>query len=396
MKPVKLPRVWIIHLGRLLLLSVGVLASGGLFLGTLFTPATVIAACAALPSTAGTAQVTLQLPTAGTYRVWVREQPATSSATSFYLQIADAGACSVSMGGAPLPAGVWSWVDYTGGQTANTENVTVTSGNHLVEFAGQSPSVLLDKVLLLSSTSCVPTGDGTNCTSAGVSSQEPSPGPSAAPVAVSSGQTQTVSGTINVTPTNLPAGVKDIHYFVDNEPVASPNIDTFGLSNGNHTIKITAKTKNGQSITQQRTINVDNPITFEQKLVYYYAANKGLAITLALLIILIPITWFVTYRYGLFRYIRTFMDNVRIYIDQTKSDIAQVPGLASPSLNEIPPEDLADRDPSGGMQSATNNPAISGEPILPLSNIPADWGVYNSRGQGESNDASSHPTETKL
>ncbi len=144
---------------------------GGLFicvvaigLGLLMSPPAARAACAALPAAKGTVTSSVNFTTAGTYRVWVRMLAPSSAASGVYLQVADAGACQVTVGRVALPANQLTWVDYQDGNVASKISVSVPAGTHQVVLAGLDDGVEVDRVLFLSDAACTPTGDGSNCT----------------------------------------------------------------------------------------------------------------------------------------------------------------------------------------------------------------------------------------
>ena len=138
-----------------------------------------LAACGSLPTNLGTDTISVGVPAAGTYRVWVRELAPSSASAGFYLQIADAGLCQAVMGSAQMAATTWTWVDYQNGALSNVVTVDLTAGSHTVELAGLHAGTLVDKLELVSDSSCIPTGFGTNCTQAAVTSPTPSPSVSA-------------------------------------------------------------------------------------------------------------------------------------------------------------------------------------------------------------------------
>jgi hypothetical protein len=128
------------------------------------------AACAALPNDKGNASTTISIPTNGTYRVWSRIMAPDTTNNSYLLQIDDT-TCNVVVGdSASIPANTWTWVDYSGGNTATKTNVTLTAGSHMLSMAGREAGVKLDRIELVADTACVPTGIGDNCAAVAVSS----------------------------------------------------------------------------------------------------------------------------------------------------------------------------------------------------------------------------------
>jgi hypothetical protein len=274
-------------------------------------PAPAQAACSALPSSKGTVSMTVSVPSAGTYRVWARELAPTTNANGFYLQIADAGACQVTMGDAVIPVNTWTWADYQNGAASSKVNVTLTAGNHTVVMAGLDDGVEVDKILLLSDTSCTPTGDGSNCTAAaatpaptpggggGGSTPAPTPTPIPLPSPGTSGSTTpiTVSKTISIP---VPGGASNAQCLIDGKSVSCASVDTTKLSDGNHTVEVKATDANGKPIDQKTTIKVQNQATLKDRVVAGVQKYRLPLIALAALIILIPIGLIAARHFGLF------------------------------------------------------------------------------------------------
>jgi hypothetical protein len=318
------------------------------------------AACGSLPSSLGTATLSVSVPSNGNYRVWVRELAPSTSTGGFYLQMADAGDCQITMGNAQVVANTWTWVDYQNANTGSPVNVTLTSGSHQVILAALNSGLELDKIELLSDTSCTPTGDGTNCTQAAVSSPTPSsnptsptPTPTAIPVSTggggsggSGGSTPIVSGQISIAPTNLPSDVTSVQYLVDGKPVASGSINTADLSDGKHTIEVKATTAGGKTIVQTSTINVKNHKTPEQQFVAAVQSHRIYVGLLAVLIILAPIVWFANYRFNLIEKLR----------QRVSPSPASVPSYAAPTATTSPTLSPTDSTPTGPVVYPDNFP----------------------------------------
>jgi hypothetical protein len=158
--------------------------------------APVEAACGSLPSSLGKVTLTLDVPASGPYRIWVRELAPTAGASGFYLQLADAGLCQVTMGSATIPVNTWTWVDYQNGNQASVVSATITAGSHTAVLSGLGHGTEIDKVELLSDSGCTPTGNGTNCTVTAVTATA-SPTASVSPT--------TSNSAVNGTPTASPA-----------------------------------------------------------------------------------------------------------------------------------------------------------------------------------------------
>ncbi len=133
-------------------------------LSTLRFPGTVRAAGCTIPDPDyGTDTLTLDVPAATTYNIWVRmEAPATTS-DSILLQV-DGTTCYSVGGNSSMTLNDWEWVDYQNGSTSDVMQATLSTGDHTLEFIGSETGVGVDEVLLISDPTCVPTGTGTNCT----------------------------------------------------------------------------------------------------------------------------------------------------------------------------------------------------------------------------------------
>jgi hypothetical protein len=319
--------------------ALGLFTLAAAVIGITSTPA--LAACSALPSTLGTVTLSVAVPATGSYRVWVRELAPSTSTGGFYLQIADAGVCQDTMGNATLAANTWTWVDYQNANPATPVSATLSGGSHQIVLAGLHSGVELAKIELLSDATCTPTGDGTNCTQAAVGTPAPTNSPTSSPVTVpvstgggsSSSNTTPVSGDINVTPTNLPSDVVSTQYFVDGKPVASGQIDTADLSNGKHTVEVIATTADGQKIIQTSVITVNNHKTWQQQLVAAFQSHRPEVVALAILIIALPLLWFINYRYG---FIGRLYRKLHPDPFAAVTPVAPVVGSPSSSLPSIP------------------------------------------------------------
>jgi len=146
----------------------------GVFVAASFVvsqPAPAQAACSALPSDKGQATFTVSIPSTGTYRFWAHMYSPSSGNNAMYLQV-DQAYCNITVGNSSSqPTGQFTWVDYQNGTTTNKIDMSLSAGNHTVILAGLDPSVGVDKVMFAADTSCVPSGDGSNC----VASATPTP-----------------------------------------------------------------------------------------------------------------------------------------------------------------------------------------------------------------------------
>jgi hypothetical protein len=152
-------------------------------------PQAVVAAACAPSGDYGTVSESVTVPTTGTYRIWSRLKTPVATNNSYMLEI-DGGTCYV-VGGANLTADTWTWVDYQNGTTSSKVDATLTSGAHSLKMYGNAPNVELDRVILTTDTSCVPTGTGDNCVTVAAT---PTPTPTSTP-------------TPTPTPTDVPGDV---------------------------------------------------------------------------------------------------------------------------------------------------------------------------------------------
>lgn len=135
------------------------------------------AACDSLPTDKGVVTMNVTVPATGNYRVWLRMKAPSAVQNGVYLQIADAGACRVTVGHVSTPANEWNWVDYQNGNAATKINANLTAGAHTIVLSGLDEGVLADKMLLLSNDTCTPTSDGTNCMTSSTPVPTPAPTP---------------------------------------------------------------------------------------------------------------------------------------------------------------------------------------------------------------------------
>ncbi len=118
------------------------------------------AACAG--SQYGSGSRNINVASSGTHRVWVRVMPATSTNNSFYLQV-DSGSCVDVGTTGTVSANQWTWVDYKNGNQSTKNDVSLTAGNHTLSVYGKAADLKIDRIILTTNTSCVPSDKGDNC-----------------------------------------------------------------------------------------------------------------------------------------------------------------------------------------------------------------------------------------
>lgn len=217
--------------GSAVIMSTGLWAS---------SPVSAQAACgttAAPPTTYGQVKQSLTVATAGTYRVWSRIKAPTTASNAYYFQI-DNGCTTIVGDSASIPPNVWTWVNYTGGNTTAYHDVTLTAGTHQLTYTGKEAGVLLDRVLFISDTSCEPKDTGDNCADAdGIS-----PSVAITSPAAGSGITKGSTLPINANATDNVAVTK-VEFYVDgtlkNTDVTAPygfTWDTSAATVATHTL----------------------------------------------------------------------------------------------------------------------------------------------------------------
>jgi hypothetical protein len=124
---------------------------------------TAAAACpATMPTDGGSATFTMSVPGTGAYSVWAHMYTTTETNDAVYMNV-DGAHCTL-VGNGKLPANQFTWVNYQDGNAASKISFTLDAGQHKFVVAGLDEGVAIDKVMLLSDTTCTPTGDGSNCT----------------------------------------------------------------------------------------------------------------------------------------------------------------------------------------------------------------------------------------
>ncbi|HSW85859.1 MAG TPA: hypothetical protein VLF79_04630, partial [Candidatus Saccharimonadales bacterium] len=134
----------------------------GLFLSKNILPASA-AACVPPATIYGTDTMSVSAPTTGTYNVWIRMLAPTATSNSIMLQV-DSSSCFNAGGSTSIPTNSWTWVNYQNGSSSQVMQIALTSGSHSLQLIGTTQGVEIDNILLLSDPNCVPTGNGSNCT----------------------------------------------------------------------------------------------------------------------------------------------------------------------------------------------------------------------------------------
>lgn len=129
------------------------------------------AACVAPATDYGTvSNLSVNITTAGTYRIWTRMAAANSSNNTYLLEV-DNNTC-FTVGGSTVPtyvsgatthfaSGISNWINQTSSGSAVSMSLGV--GTHTFELIGNAAGVVVDRLIVTSSTTCVPSGTGDNC-----------------------------------------------------------------------------------------------------------------------------------------------------------------------------------------------------------------------------------------
>lgn len=165
-----------------------VLASASALAVSQFNAAPVSAAvCASEPATAtGKSTISITVPATDDYTIWSRLKAPSTSPVEYKVYLD--GEC-FTIGQTALSANTLTWVDYENGSTSDKATVNLPAGTHTLVVTAGSPSLELDRVMLLSD-GCTPTGTGDNC-------QNDTTLPTASITAPTNGAT--VSGTTTIT-----------------------------------------------------------------------------------------------------------------------------------------------------------------------------------------------------
>ncbi len=240
----------IILLALVTILALAILLLPGLSKKSHFTAQ--VEAAIACPTTAptGTSTLTANVVATGDYSIWSRMQiPASNN--SFFLKI---DTTCYKIIGTSLPIGQWGWVNFENGTTAIRQNLT--AGNHTITIIGNETGVKVDRLILNTSQTCVPTDKGDNCSS----STDDLP---MATITLPANNAS-VNGLI---PLNANAtddlGVVKVEFFVDGSLVGADTTSPYSYSwnsttvpNGSHAVQARATDTKGQ-VGSSTTINVN-------------------------------------------------------------------------------------------------------------------------------------------
>lgn len=230
----------------------------GLALTPLLWSQTSAAACQAPNADYGSVSVNLTIPATATYRIWTRMKAADTTNNTFALEV-DSGNC-YKVGGAGVPSGAWTWVDYQNGSSASKTEMSLTQGAHSLKLIGVQPGVQVDRIIAVSDLACVPTGmTGDDC-----NKQDDTTAPTVSITAPAADAT--VSGTTAITANaSDDTSVARVEFYANSALLATDsslpyayNWDTTLVTNNIYTITAKAYDAAGNVATASRKVIVSN------------------------------------------------------------------------------------------------------------------------------------------
>jgi len=156
----------------------------------------------------GSDKVTVNVPQAGNYVVWSRIMAPNTTSQSYGLSI-DGGA-ALNVGGSGVAPNTWTWINYQNGTSTSKITASLTSGSHTLTLTGTQPAVKVDRVLLLTDTSCTPTGTGDNCLTAPPPASNP---PTVTMTATSSSVTQGQAVNLSAATADTSSTITSVSFF---------------------------------------------------------------------------------------------------------------------------------------------------------------------------------------
>jgi hypothetical protein len=118
--------------------------------------------CQNVPTSTDTITSTFSVPENNTYALWTRLLAPDTSNNSVYIQIDND--CAVNVGdSSSIPANQFTWVNYQDGNSASIITKSLTAGTHTIKLTEREGGVGVDRIIVTTNTSCIPTGTGDNC-----------------------------------------------------------------------------------------------------------------------------------------------------------------------------------------------------------------------------------------
>lgn len=257
---------------KALLIAIGLLAA--------FLPLSVgkVSAACGITTEKGRSSSTVTIPQTGNYTLWFRLKPASASQNSAYVQI-DGGPCFKIGDNSALPAGRWSWINYSQNGSSQTPiTYNFSAGNHSLVIIGSEPDVQIDRTILVAG-NCDPSNQrtgssepGDNClTTISTPGSKTNTGAGVVVATTKSGEpikavteNTTVSGNVVLDSTivNNP-DVAKVEYYVDSKLIYTStempfHLDTSVLGDGTYTITERVHYKDGRVEERSSSLTINN------------------------------------------------------------------------------------------------------------------------------------------
>lgn len=325
----------------------------GLLLASIFSiihaPVVKAADCIAPAPSYGTDTVILNVPTSTTYHLWVRMNVASNSANTILLQVNNDCA---NVGGGSLPINAWTWVGYQNGNATEATQLSLPAGNTTVELLGNQANVGVDDILALANTTCIPVGDGGNCTA---DSQSTGNGSGSTTIPPGSSQALNAGGTtlqpnnttVNLTrsvtvlptPSSTGAAIKEVKYYLNHKLVYTATKAPFTyklnpatLENGRYILTTITIYTTGHAVLASETFVVNHPFLSNVAIIM----KDNLAVLLSIVVVLAVLIWlFIRYHFTPYRTAYFKIHGWLVHLYQrfhTKSETTIVRPTAKPTL----------------------------------------------------------------
>ena len=247
--------------------------------------------CAAPATNYGTDTMKVTTPSAASYTIWTHMKIPSTSANSVLLNVD--GTCYKVGASTAIPTGTWRWIDYYGGNRAAIVKQSLGQGSQSVKLVGTASGVLVDRLEFISS-SCTPTGNGSNCASVTTTTAPTSSGTSTSVVTPTNTNVPTqVTAPVTVQPntTSSNGTILEVQYYLNNKLLAtvttspfSYTLNTKKILNGTYTFETKTTYDSGKVTTATQQLVIKNPASFEQLML---AAEHYIVPEVIILIILI-------------------------------------------------------------------------------------------------------------
>ena len=115
------------------------------------------ATCPVLPAGTPSDTLTVQIPAAGTYKIWTRMRTPSDTANAYWLKIDSDCPLVVGDAAAGMPSSGFIWVGFRDGSQTTSVTAALTGGQHILTLLGKEPGVGIDSLLFTTDMTCTPT-----------------------------------------------------------------------------------------------------------------------------------------------------------------------------------------------------------------------------------------------